>query len=82
MDANTKMGAFIQLLPDVLREHLYMNADRYTTYELMRQAAMLHLEEKQDAGDNDTVPMDVEQRALALERHKSGKGGEKGKTTK
>ncbi len=40
LDSDTKVGAFFQLLPDVLREHLYMNADRYTTYELMRQVAM------------------------------------------
>ncbi len=39
LDPDTKMGAFIQLLPDALREHLYMNADRYTSYELKRQAA-------------------------------------------
>ena len=48
VDADAKMGALLQMLPEVLREHLYMYADRYSNYDAMRAAAVLYLEEKQD----------------------------------
>jgi hypothetical protein len=79
VDADAKMGALLQMLPEVLREHLYMNADRYSNYDAMRAAAVLYLEEKQDRNGtaDENVPMEVETRLLALEK---GKGkGKKGK---
>ena len=48
VDIDTQMGALCQLFPPNLREHVYMNADRYKTYEEMRSAAALYLEEKQE----------------------------------
>jgi hypothetical protein len=82
VDADAKMGALLQMLPEVLREHLYMNADRYSNYDAMRAAAVLYLEEKQDRNGtaDENVPMEVETRLLALEK---GKGkGKKGKSYK
>ena len=82
VDADAKMGALLQMLPEVLREHLYMNADRYSNYDAMRAAAVLYLEEKQDRNGpaDENVPMEVETRLLALEK---GKGkGKKGKNDK
>ena len=45
MDPDVKMGTLCQLLPDDLREYFNMNSERYPTYDAMRKAAVLYLEE-------------------------------------
>lgn len=44
IDQDAKTGAFIQLMPNSLREHMYTNLDQYVTYERLREAGCFYLQ--------------------------------------
>ena len=61
VDADLRISVLLELAPEAVREHVYINSEKYATYESIREKLVSYIESKMIEDTVATTPMEIGQ---------------------
>ena len=59
VDEDMRVAVLLEMIPGSLKEHIYINAEKYATYESVKEKVTTYIESKSREGDHDPLTLDV-----------------------